>query len=120
MSELISDVSKSQLIRKLSWNEKFALCSRWKESGLSKSQFCREQKIAVPTFCNWCNKLWPSANKKTPTKLTPVRIINESKTEQQISLELFITDQTRVKIILPLSSIGAVIKELCYATTIIR
>jgi hypothetical protein len=122
MNELMGDTSKKTYTNqsKLSWEEKVDLCKRWKESGLNKSKFCKEQGIPVPTFFEWCKRVWPRTDRQTHPRLTPVRIINKQETEQQIVVELFLPNQATAKISLPLSSIGKLIKELCYATTTIR
>jgi hypothetical protein len=119
MSEMIIDSSKKRHISqgKLSWEEKVELCNRWKESGLNKSQFCKKHGLALPTFCEWCNRVWPRTKKQTST-LTPVRIVNkqEKKEEQQIVVELSLPNQAKVKMSLPLSSIGRLIQELCHGS----
>ena len=73
----MSDPSKIAPFKKgkLNWEEKVELCNRWKESGLNKSQFCKKQGIPLPTFCEWCNRVWARQDISTHSKLTPVRIL---------------------------------------------
>lgn len=122
MNAIIRDTSKKIQInqRKLSWEEKVELCKRWKESGLNKSDFCKKQGIPLPTFCEWCNRVWPKTEKQNLAKLTPVRIVSHQEKETQVVVELLLPNQAIAKISLPLSSIGSLIKELCYATTTVR
>jgi hypothetical protein len=122
MNEMIVDLPKKRQNNqgKLSWEEKAELCNRWKESGLNKSQFCKKHDLALPTFCEWCKRVWPKTEKQNLTKLTPVRIVSHQETETQVVVELLLPNQAVAKIRLPLSSIGSLIKELCYATTTIR
>ena len=122
MNEVMRDTSKRPQAnqRKLNWEEKMALCKSWKESGLNKSQFCKKEKIPLPTFCEWCNRVWPRANDKTHSKLIPVRIVNKQETEQQVIVEVSLPNQSTVKISVPLSNLGILIKELSNATTTLR
>jgi hypothetical protein len=122
MNDLMQDTLKKARSnqRKLSWEEKVELCKRWKESGLNKSKFCKKQGIALPTFCEWCNRVWPGEDNKMKRKMIPVRIVTKQETEQQVVVELSLPNQSTAKISLPLSSIGNLIKELCYATATIR
>ena len=120
MNETTIDTLKSRRIRrgKLSWEEKVELCNRWKESGLNKSQFCKKHGLALPTFCEWSNRIWPRTKKQMPI-LTPVRIINKpgkKEEEQQIVVELTLGNQAIVKMSLPLSSIGRLMKELSHGS----
>jgi hypothetical protein len=121
MNEIICDTSKEIQMnrRKLSWEEKFELCKRWKISGLNKSGFCKQQEIPLPTFCEWCNRAWPKKEKQIPAKLTPVRMINQEK-EARVVVELLLPNQAIAKVSLPLSSISSLIKEWYYATTALR
>lgn len=118
MNEAIKKIQANHI--KLSWEEKVELCKRWKGSGLNKSQFCKKQGIPVPTFCEWCNRVWPRTDKQIHPKLTPVRIVNKEETDQQVVVELLLPNQAIAKMSIPLSSIGRLIKELCYATPTVR
>lgn len=122
MNEVIRDISKRPQAnqRKLSWEEKVALCKSWKESGLNKSQFCKKERIPLPTFCEWCNRVWPRADDKKNSKLIPVRIVNKREMEQQVVVEVSLPNQSTAKISLPLSNLGNLIKELSNATTTLR
>lgn len=115
MNESTIDTLKRRQISqgKLGWEEKVELCNRWKESGLNKSQFCKRHGLALPTFCEWCNRVWPRTKKQT-SALTPVRIIDKQERieDQQIVVELSLSNQAIVKMRLPLSSIGRLIQEL--------
>jgi hypothetical protein len=119
VNEVMRDASKKPQAnkRKLSWEEKVELCKRWKESGLNKSQFCKKERIPLPTFCEWCNRVWQRANH---SKLIPIRIVNKQKMEQQVVVELSLPNQATAKISLPLSNLGMLIKELSDATTTLR
>jgi predicted transcriptional regulator len=122
VNEVMRDTSKRPQAnqKKLSWEEKEALCRHWKESGLNKSQFCKKEKIPLPTFCEWCNRVWPREKNKTHSKLIPVRIVNKQETEQRVVVELSLSNQSTVKISVPLSTLGMLIKELSDATTTLR
>lgn len=119
MNEIIVDTSKRRQITqgKLSWEEKVELCKRWKESGLNKSQFCKKHGFALATFCQWCNRVWPRPKKSS---MTPVRIIKQQEIEQQIVVEVSLSNQATVKISLTMTSIGRLIQELCHATATLR
>jgi transposase-like protein len=111
------------IINKLSWEEKVELCNRWQESGIGRRAFCKQHGVAFATFYGWCNKIWPRSTKKKRSPLSPVRIVNttnETHEEGQLILELSFPNQAMARIKLPLSSMGKLIQELCYAATIIR
>jgi hypothetical protein len=111
------------MINRLSWEEKAELCKRWKESGIERGEFCKQRGLALATFYGWCNQMWPRSNKKDHSQLTPVRIVNhtnETHEMGQLVLELSLPNQAMARLKLPLSSIGKLIQELCYAATIIR
>ncbi|MHA1974381.1 MAG: IS66 family insertion sequence element accessory protein TnpA [Candidatus Hodarchaeales archaeon] len=42
--------------RRFTRTEIVKLLTRWKRSGLTKRQFCRNEKIAHSTFANWFKK----------------------------------------------------------------
>ena len=105
---------------KLSWEDKVELCKRWKESGLNKSQFCNKHGLAIPTFCEWCNRVWPHSKKAKAPSMTPVRVINQQEIEQQVVVELLLSNQATAKMSVPMTSIGKLIQELCHATDTIR
>jgi hypothetical protein len=122
MKEMIDDSSKKRQIKqgKLSWEEKVELCKRWKESGLNKSEFCKKQGLTLPTFCEWCNRVWPRSKKPEKSSMMPVRVIKQEEIEQQIVVEISLSNQATAKISLPMTSIGRLIQELCHATATLR
>lgn len=52
MQETIQ-IHEKQPRQNLSVADKEQYYRQWKQSGLSRSQFCREQKLSIATFCNW-------------------------------------------------------------------
>jgi transcription initiation factor TFIID subunit TAF12 len=122
MSEMIVDSSKKRQINQanLSWEDKVELCNRWKESGLNKSQFCKKYGLSITTFCEWCNRVWSRSKKTKAPSMTPVRVINKQEIEQQVVVELLLSNQATAKMSVPMTSIGKLIQELCYATATIR
>ena len=56
--------------------EMFALIEIWKESGLSKTEFCTEQNISQPVFYYWMRRY---KERKTPSMdgFIPVCVQNE-------------------------------------------
>lgn len=39
--------------RKFSKKQKRAYCKNWKNSNLSRTEFCRQNNLSPKTFCNW-------------------------------------------------------------------
>ena len=113
-------VKKAINTKKLTWEEKKIICEQWKQSGKSKAQFCKEEGISFQTFWGWCNRLWPDAKLPSRPGLTPVRVIDKLPMEPLIEVEVLISNQATLKMSLPLSSLGKLIKELYHATAIIR
>jgi hypothetical protein len=122
MSEMIVAPLKKRKNKngKLSWEEKVELCKRWKESGLNKSKFCTKHGLALPTFCEWCYRVWPRPIKPEKSSMTPVRVIKQEESDQQIVVEVSLPNQATAKMSIPLSSIGRLIQELSHATATLR
>lgn len=54
-------------------SESKQLIDRWKESGMDKSSFCKEQGIAYGRFLYWCKRIGVSAH-ETPVTDGLVRL----------------------------------------------
>lgn len=71
------ETKQSNIITKnLSWEEKVKFCNTWKESGISKSEFARRNRLCNSVFCGWCTKLWPK-ELKAATKTKSPRVTND-------------------------------------------
>lgn len=108
----------------LSWEEKIALCEQWKMSGVKKSHFCKQNKLAPSTFYGWCQKLWSSH--KTSNELCAVRVVGNKKQsvlpsqDMMINVELNFAGQVLMRVDLSEAQIKEMIKELSHATTVTR
>jgi hypothetical protein len=52
--------------------------------------------------------------------MMPVRVIKQEEIEQQIVVEISLSNQATAKISLPMTSIGRLIQELCHATALLH
>ena len=48
--------------------------SCWQKSGLSKRQYCLNQKIAISTFFYWARKLRNDSERQSPTRFYPLAV----------------------------------------------
>jgi len=92
-----SAVVKRFRVQDLTWAEKEAFCHRWASSGLSKNQFCRNERLALPTFCIWCNKVWPPMASKKESLFLPAM-----NTEPMQAVENVLMQATETKSLLEL------------------
>lgn len=122
-SNLTEHDPKQLSTQSLTWEDKKRYCEKWKASGESKSQFCKNQGLALATFYGWCIKLWPPSKNKN---FSPVKILNKKiPTEQPIqyehtTIEVTLANQTSIRFKLPIHTLTGFIQELSYATHIIR
>lgn len=58
--------------------------SRWRHSGLSKAQYCRQQGLNVGSFYNWCSIESPPVSgdqpnaSTNPMRLLPVKVVERA------------------------------------------
>jgi hypothetical protein len=107
-------------LRKLSWEEKKAFCKQWERSGLSKSQFCREQSLSLATFCGWFNQIALRSTQETDSLFTPIRTVAKEEVEKEIRVELLLSNQAIARITIPTLKLGSAMKELCHAIATLR
>ena len=58
------------------------------ESGLTKSEFCKRNKITVSSFYAWAKKLSTQLQKRTNKQKVIPLIFSETKSDQQLTLTL--------------------------------
>lgn len=66
-----------------SLTERMAFCAAWKQSGLTKIKFCRENNLSKRTFHKWIkqfqskdnNKIVDAVNSKTDIKSDPIKFL---------------------------------------------
>ena len=122
-------------VKNLNWEARKTLCEEWKRTKLSASAFCKERGLAGVTFHKWCKQLWPDKQnnieqplkieRRKTTKLSknnwfPVTIADSKSsltTTTQISAEIILPNQMVMRILVQLSDIKILIKELCNANT---
>lgn len=118
------EVKTKRKVTVRTWEEKKAICERWKASGRTKHEFCKDNDIPIASFFPWCNKLWPEA-KTQETDLLPVKIINKSQSlpnEElpQTDIELIFEEGPKIRFKLPIKNLVTFIQELSHAVTTIR
>lgn len=126
MNELAGNVASKKLTRiQRTWKEQRAYCEEWKASGKTKSQFCRDNGIALPTFCGWCSKVWPVSKDKNQ-HLSPVRMVNKDEIRQKgeradrTKVEITLPSQAVICLNLSINNIAEFIQVMCHAVAIIR
>lgn len=110
-------------------DEKKKLCEAWQKTKLSKSQFMRQNSLPS-AFFEWCNLVLPvTNNNKDPSQLKDNWLqVVQSDTSKNICsnipsdpIEFKLTCHTmEFSFCMPLKKIISFIKELNYATTVIR
>jgi len=111
--------------KKLSPDERRALCQQWKTSGLSQSEFCRQQGIALSSFHQWLSgkrlaSIQPPTVKNIPAWV-PLEIKSTPKTpEEPLLMEMILPNKITLKLPIAYSKINSVIEQLCHANTVIR
>jgi hypothetical protein len=101
--------------------QKIAYVNAWKRSGLSRSEFCRREKLSIATFCVWVHqyqslsahaivKKSPSNHKPDwlPIKLSP----NQTLTSPEIEIVLPNSIRLKFSSNVPISTIAQLIQEL--------
>lgn len=150
MNQEKQDAEKSKRkARKLTLSEKINLCKRWRTSGLNKSQFCRQNGLSLPTFCEWLIRLASFLKEDSGVGFAPLypnskksilanpevncvdsvgslesaqnRALNLASTSSPIvALEVTLPNQAMVKVKLPLTQVGNLLKDLMHATSALR
>jgi transposase-like protein len=110
--------------KKLSPDERRALCEQWKTSDLSQSEFCRQQGVALSSFYQWLsgrrldNVRLP---KKNIPAWAPLEIKNTQKNlEEPLSIEIVLPNNIMLKLSVAYSKINSVIEQLNHANTTVR
>lgn len=110
-------------LAKLSWKEKANLCKQWQDSGLSKTKFSAQKKIALATFTGWCARLWPSQQRSQP-QLCQLKIRGSKKVveaeKEGIVVELLCAEVVTARIKASGMQARFLLQELLHASTTIR
>ena len=112
-----------RVVKKLDLASQKSLYELWKKTpGLSIKGFCRQQGIASSTFFQWCKKF--DNNIKTKSNWIPVNIPQQANKQLELSkivpLELSFPNNMKATINISINEVVNLIKELYYATTVIR
>ena len=102
----------SKLFSKYSSDEKARFCREWEASGLSQSEYCRNNKLNITTFNSWLKKF----KKKRPKNFIPVSlpkdiISNHSRGTE--ALEIVLPDKMKIR--LPFSIADSLIIKIIKA-----
>jgi hypothetical protein len=99
----------------------------WKKTpGLSMNSFCKQQGIASTTFHQWCKKFNNNKIKNIKPKSNWMPVNAPQQTNRQLEppkivpLELLFPNNMKATINISITEIINLIKETCYATTVIR
>jgi transposase-like protein len=104
--------------------EKNEILERWKNSGLTRAQFCKEHGISSSSLHKWLNKLNPDLQSAT-NELMPVSIVNKKSFAQQGApeqtlIEISLPTQTIVRFKLPIKNLVTFVQEISHAVATIR
>ena len=110
--------------KKLSPDERRALCQQWKTSGLSQSEFCRQHGLALSSFHQWLSGRRLDSV-RPPSKdipaWVPLEIKSTQKTsEEPILIEMILPNKITLKFSVAHSKINSVIESLSHANTTVR
>ena len=95
-----------RIFKRYSHEEKKGFCKAWKVSGLSQSEYCRENGLSVTTFNSWLKKF--SAGRE---KFIPVTLDAQTAVEVGLQfLEIKLPGKLLVK--LPLTAEGNLISRV--------
>ena len=125
MKEPSNHVAKKHSdIKKRTNEDKKVICEQWKVSGKSKSQFCRELGIPLPTFCAWCDKVWLPTKKKNQ-HFSPLHLVNKPviKLEEKNDLtliEISLPSQSVISFKLSIQNLVTFVREMCHAIATVR
>jgi transposase-like protein len=112
-------IEKIRVIKKWSAAEKLAFCKSWKQSGLSRSAYCRREGLSLPTLCTWLKR--QTSEKKPPAAVkfigaAPVPAIQPLE-EQSLEVKLTNGLQCRFSRVVSIKQICQVIEGLQHVTT---
>ncbi len=114
-------VNKKTPIR-ISEVAKKELCEKWKISGLDKGSFCKEHNLSRSALYNWCKKFGIPFCEKS-SSFVPVKVSSKtsiSNFELNSPVEVFLPNQTMIRVKLPHARLVSFIQELTHAVTTIR
>lgn len=61
--------------KRYSHHDKIQYIESWQQSGLNRSQFCRQEGLSIASFCNWVQRQIPSVKRVSkpskPVSQTP-------------------------------------------------
>lgn len=118
MNHRLKNVSKSR--RKFSHADKKILYKKWKTSGLSKSEFCKANKLSVSTFCGWCTQLGVSMADPNWIAVKPAEEGSKGVPSEGLQICIRISSEILLEMNLSVSAAVELIESLTHATTIIR
>lgn len=104
---------ESKPSRKWSKEEKLAHCKAWQQSGLSRSAFCRQENLSLPTLCSWLKR--QGLTKKSSTAMKFIAALRQEppyKEEQILEVRLTNGLQCRFSRIINVKQICEVIEGL--------
>lgn len=112
-----SSATKSR--KRRSAQEKLAYCEAWQRSGLSRSEFCQREGLALPTLCAWLKKhLTTAILPPQALQFTAVPEVTLKQPEEQM-LEIKLTNglQCRFSRIVDIKQLCKIIGGLQRVTT---
>lgn len=107
--------------RKLTDLERRRFYSEWSQSGLSKTRFCKEQRIPVETFYYWHRRYRQGASFKEGFSLLQVkRTKTESTYEQGVEIGMRLPSQVQLQMKVSMAQLIELIRGLSDAAAVIR
>jgi hypothetical protein len=110
--------------KKLSPNERRALCQQWRTSGLNQAEFCKQQGVALSSFRQWLSDrplIDVQPHLKNIPAWVPMEIKNNAKIpEESLVIEIILPNKIRLKFSVAYSKINSVIEQLSHANTVLR
>ena len=101
-------------------------CLAWEKSGLSKVEFCKNNKLSSTRFYYWYNEYQKKKNKQNNMWL-PVLPIKPAipatqplPVTENITIEMLLPNQTQLKLVVAESKAVQMIQEICHAITTVR
>jgi len=104
----------------LSLQEKQKIIDEWKNTGLSKHEFCKSRKIIATTFYGWLKQVARVAG-MPDSDLAPVAVVKKSpgfmvKPASESEIEIFLPAQTVIRLRVPVETLITLIKGLSHAS----
>lgn len=94
---------------------------KWKDSSLSKTQFCKTHQLVTENFYYWAKKFKDENTFSTSNHFVPVVSRNTEPTKIEfINIELLLPNQTCLKFSIKEMRLVSLIQEMCDAVTVIR